>query len=399
MVATAIAATIGATVPACGGTKGGMGGEGASQLSQPEDAFYQQLQQVICSATAQCCTAASYPTPSCGAAESYYVSSYYRHYGDPSDGALGEQFDPGAAAACLAAYRQAAPATADLCGGLLSGASSWPVLWQLCPDLYAGGEYHQTALGAACSFPSDGSYVGDSRCAQTGDGYPVCASWTQTSAAGTSSWNGCIDVVPVGQVGDVCGTDVGASSYPLPAVPTTLRASPKCADGLYCTLAGVCAAPLAFGAACATADHCADGTYCDAWSSTCARLPSTGSACTPTDALCAAGDWCNQGVCAAPLGQGASCATGVCASGLTCDTGGACQPPPTVAGLGGACDGSRTVCSSAGFCDPSSGICVALRAGGAQCVGGGQCLSNGCVEGQCTAPPATAVPEACVSST
>ena len=398
-VAAVIAATIGTMVPACGGTKGGVEAGGNGQPTQPEEAFYEQLQQLMCSETAACCGSAGYPAPSCSGTDAHGDWSYYRDYADPSAGTLGEQFDAGAAASCLAAFQQQASATPGLCGALLDGTSLWPALWQLCPDLYAGGSYHQTALGAACSFASDTVDVGSSRCAPTGDGYPVCATWTQTSAAGSSDWNGCVDIVPAGQLGDVCGNDVGSYYYPLPAVPTTLRASATCADGLYCGAAGVCTAPLAFGATCGDADRCADGTYCDAWSSTCARLPATGSACTPQDARCGGGDWCDQGVCAAPLGRGADCTAGPCASGLACDTTRTCQPPPAVVDLGVPCDGLRTVCAPGGFCDPAAGVCVALRAEGAQCIGGGQCASNGCVQGVCTAPPAPVIPQACVSPT
>jgi hypothetical protein len=396
----AAAAAIAATAAACGTPAPGI----ASQTQAAETQFYEQVLVAECQAIAQCCTSQGYPAASCGPDSQYPYASAYSSYFDPDRGALGEQFDPAAAASCLATLQQTVFDAPTFCSDYEGYAypGGWAAAAQsgACPDLYAGGTYHQTPLGAQCSFPDDSTDdVADTRCAPTSDGVAHCASWTSTSNEGTASWNGCVDFVPVGNLGDVCAT---GESYVLPVEPTTLRVATQCGPGLTCTSGYVCAPAGAFGDACKQDTDCGSGLFCNPGNSLCFPLPVAGDACTTVAYACSAGNYCNpQYVCAPLLAQGATCSPYArsCGAGLACAADGTCEAPPSVVGSGASCDGVTITCDSASYCDPATSVCTALRAGGAECTGGTQCASGTCAQGTCTVAPAATVPAGCGTST
>jgi hypothetical protein len=383
----AAACAFGASIGACGGSRG------SNHESSAENQFYAQLQGVYCAVQAQCCEASGYAARVCT------WPGWYGYGGDPTDGVLGEVFDPSAAAPCLATIRQALTSASSNC---VEGQFSPPMLTSLtamCPGLYAGGSYHATPLGGVCGV--DGAYrdVSDARCAPSADGQSRCATWTTTTNEGTTNWSGCVDVVDVGQLGDVCGASVEDAK--LPSAPATLRVAHSCGSGLYCAPSFTCVPQGSILQACAGPGSCSDGLTCDPTTNLCIPLSEAGGPCA-ADGSCAAGTACDgHDVCVPLLEQGAACGQQPvpCASGLHCSSNSTCQPPPVVVGLGASCDGVTTTCSSTGYCDAVAGACVALRAAGAACVGGDQCMSGQCSQGSCTSPPAPPVPYTCTSAT
>jgi hypothetical protein len=377
-----------ASIGACGGARGTSNDE-----STAEQQFYAQLEGVVCAVQAQCCEASGYTPGRCT------VPYGYGYPADPAEGALGEVLVPSAEAPCLATIRQALTSASSYCAAGQFSPPSQSSLIAMCPGLYAGGSYHTVPLGGACA---DGDYPGlsDSRCAPSDDGESRCATWTTTTSEGTTSWSGCIDVVDVGAMGDVCGA-ADREDASLLAAPTTLRAARSCGSGLYCAPSFTCLPQATALQACAGAGSCSDGLTCDPTASLCIPLSEAGGPCAP-DGACAADAACDaHGVCVPPLGQGAACGQQPvpCASGLQCTSDSTCQPPPAVVGLGASCDGVTTTCSSGAYCNAAAGACVALRASGAACDGGDQCMSGQCYQGGCTPPPAPVIPSACTSAT
>jgi hypothetical protein len=395
----AVATAMAASMAACSGSdpaSNGIHGGSASGGSTPETQFYEQLQGVVCAAQAQCCQAAGYPASGCYALGNV-DSRDYLFTGDPVQGGLGEAFVASAAAPCLTSIRQTLTTSAYCVAGRLPRVT-WFSLVAMCPGLYAGGSYENTPLGGACSLDGNLTFMNDYQCVPSSDGRSECATWTTMTSNGATRWSGCVDAVDVGQLGDVCGA---TSSADLPAAPTTLRIASRCRPGLYCGPSSTCVAQGTEGESCAGGGSCSDGLTCDPILSLCWALPAVGDACTEYGALCQAGAACDaRNVCAPLLAQGAACGTQTvpCATGLACAANSTCQPPPAVVGLGATCDGVTTTCSSTTYCDATAGVCVAQRAGGAECLGGGQCVSGQCVQGSCTMGPSPAVPPECGSS-
>jgi hypothetical protein len=162
---------------------------------------------------------------------------------------------------------------------------------------------------------------------------------------------------------------------------------------------GVCATPLAEGAACAPAtDTCAPGLYCNAALGICDKPAQSGEACDPEN-LCAAGLSCNSGECGPTLGIGADCANGeVCdfAAGLICFALDSTCRKVGIAKLGEFCGfdndtGEVFTCEADSRCDSVTEKCVARPKEGEACTidpdsGEGDCAAGFvCIGGTCAA--------------
>jgi hypothetical protein len=179
-----------------------------------------------------------------------------------------------------------------------------------------------------------------------------------------------------------CGTSTRAS------IGAHCDARAWCTDDAYCDTTATCAPLIAMGGACTSSYTCAAGLVCDDRSSTCQPPPRAGEACilingapscstvglscdtdhqtcVATSRLGGSCDGgracvhdlvCDNGVCATPVAEGASCALGTCAPGLHCDD---TRSPPT---------------------------CRAPGATGDPCVNIDDCQSYACVNDACAAP-------------
>jgi hypothetical protein len=159
--------------------------------------------------------------------------------------------------------------------------------------------------------------------------------------------------------------------------------SQPCANALSCvynttTNAQTCQALLSSGAPCdPNADACTYGLYCDAGTSHCLPVKTSG-ACTGNG--CAAGYVCSStGQCQMAKAEGASCTAGQgeCALGLYC-TGGTCaqwpQPGGTCGNLqSGEYAGCQTGCCAYPADSGATGTCVAPGSTGASCNNAAAC--------------------------
>ena len=207
--------------------------------------------------------------------------------------------------------------------------------------------------------------------------------------------------------GDNCpaGTFCQATiSGPNPAVGSCaelLDGGSLCALDLDCTpplvclgseapgMTGSCGAPYPDGHACQSQKECNSGSCLSAH---CLGTgASAGAPCDPNSFTgCAAPLWCNSpdggaASCAAPVGQGQSCAQATCQTSLVCLQTPADGGPLTECGAplasGQPC-GQDSDCSS-GYCAPSSSTCAALIADGTLCDQDSHCQSGHCTLGYC----------------
>jgi hypothetical protein len=151
-----------------------------------------------------------------------------------------------------------------------------------------------------------------------------------------------------------------------------------CASPLVCDANGTCAPAPAQDEPCAPSGVCGTGLTCDSGNTnTCVHAPGIGEPCIVGPATCADGLGCDvNNLCAAPPGDGEPCLLPqlLCADGLGCAfeaNGSICR---TQVGPGGACTNDRS-CSNS-FCDFSTNTCTALLLVGESCPNG-----NGCAAG------------------
>ena len=150
---------------------------------------------------------------------------------------------------------------------------------------------------------------------------------------------------------------------------------------------GACIAPPGAG------EPCIDGTYCPgdlfcAAGERCAVARGSGQPCPEGDPACADGLYCDSrgSTCSPYGGVGAECRhdNGSCADGLYCAfVDGVCRALP---GDGGDCTESSGACAEGLFCDSAGRVCRPLLPEGQPCTSDGQCLSDFCDGGTCTAP-------------
>ena len=185
----------------------------------------------------------------------------------------------------------------------------------------------------------------------------------------------------------------------------------QCKDGLVC-FRGTCEALRSVGLSCGEAEQPAckpglecvdllgDGLQCVAIASV--YTTELGDACDPTDLLerCQSGLVCEsvsstEGVCAKPVGRGASCKRAQpnqCPPGQYCDAApgeaGSCVDAP---GDGDACRASKTpACADGHVC--VDGTCRTVRANGGTCSTDRECYSGTCMDDICEAPLQCAAP-------
>jgi len=175
-----------------------------------------------------------------------------------------------------------------------------------------------------------------------------------------------------------CCTGTCGAAQTLPAIGQPCTAF--CADDAYCGIDGMCHAPLGDGAACDT-EPCAYGLYCAGRVGTmpgrCRPLPHLGQPC---EGACAeAGATCYNAFCV-ELGllDDACTANAQCSMFYNC-TNSSCALLPT---LGMPC---TTTCYEAAYCDGTT--CIAQKANGSTCVRGDECDSHFCDNSKCADPP------------
>lgn len=162
--------------------------------------------------------------------------------------AYGASFDPAAAPACEARLLS----LADLC--VVDPRPGADVL-AVCDGLYAGGAYHASPPGAACTRRDE--------CAATADGPGLCASWSTPGPAGAVHWSRCTVGVRQPAAGDACGDVAGYEGYDGPVElqgdPSTLRVAYVCPlHGGPSVRAGQCTSD------CGPASYCARDGVCRA---------------------------------------------------------------------------------------------------------------------------------------
>ncbi len=240
-------------------------------------------------------------------------------------------------------------------------------------------------------------------CADASDRDPqLCTDWRAGAVTA------CVFPVGTRSVGAPCGTGFQCASGACNVVQNTQcgtcvalpTAGESCADrdcvaGLEC-LNSICVAvqTLARGAACshqmAPGDQCAAGLTCivgsGATTGTCQSVPAVGQAC---DGPCAGNAICDNSVCAAIAGLGASCAATDCVSSAYCDATQHCAPI-IVGHAGDACDYNELVCGADLHCDATN-VCRPYATIGQPCSDTGdiECHKElNCISGVCVVPDA-----------
>jgi len=251
----------------------------------------------------------------------------------------------------------------------------------------------------------------------------LCERWTAVACASRANPPGCEAHHSSFCEGDVAPflraqVAAGAASWDQAAADACLDAlvaEPSSVGPASCEAAVL--GSKALGAACGMTEECGEDAWCDR-SAGCPgvcttrstrgdpappfELPGEGEACGPIGGLsmgCAAGLFCDEGICATPPSVGEPCPAGVCAFGATCDSdrvcaawpghGEACLPS---AGLGGGGLGGLGfgLCRF-GWCDGASdsdpGTCTAFRDHGAPCSSNVECGYGRCIEGRCGVRP------------
>lgn len=264
-------------------------------------------------------------------------------------------------------------------------------------------------LRAACVYPSTGV-----ECQA-----PSCDVSTQRAVA-AAACNGA----------GTCTVPAPVACEPYTCGPTSCRgdcvADAQCAAGNFCN-AGLCEPRRGLGSTCETAAQCASGQCVDGvcCGSSCAgqceacNLPGQAGTCSPVvgapvggRGACAGAGPCggtcdgqNRFTCTYP-GAGTACRNATCSGGTatlaaSCDGGGNCPAPSTVACADG-CDGALCAgatcavnadCATgevcrAGQCAPGGGL-------GTSCGSGAECASGRCVDGVCCESACTGQCEAC----
>ncbi len=253
-------------------------------------------------------------------------------------------------------------------------------------------------LGGDCVFATDcdatlACVMGKCVAAGSGKSGDTCSG--NSCASGLKCWsnNVCAPLPTIVQIGEPCGnfngvahgdcapdgwcfinndgsgvckprSQVGGSCW------NTVPFSSACADGLQCllTAAGVATcAPLGSAGEACTSNGCRfKDLVCTGadTKTTCQPLAQVGEACTMCSSSsgigvgcpnpCIGEATCDNGLCVAFGGDGASCATRPCASGVNCGQDKVCHAKVA---LGSACTESQACVT--GKCDAASGKCVA----------------------------------------
>jgi hypothetical protein len=210
--------------------------------------------------------------------------------------AIGAQYNPSAAAACIQAVAAAASACDDT-----NGVASWE---SACAGVYTGTK----APGESCASTAD--------CAPAPALASVtCLAWKFTATnpdAGTSSGSGqtCQVLMP-GQAGAPC-----ENPYNAPPSATLYNCGSDPSQLFSCDdQSETCIAKVAAGAACEQTSDCVSGDYCgydDDGIAMCSVRAAIGASCVSNDGYeieCMSGSYCDYAVatCAPLLGPGASC--------------------------------------------------------------------------------------------
>lgn len=155
-----------------------------------------------------------------------------------------------------------------------------------------------------------------------------------------------------------------------------------CVEGAYCDwgqVDGICRADRTEGQSCRDS-RCADGLLCDYDRDACVAPASENRPC---GGGCEEGLFCLDGLCRAPLEEGASCRNGACAEGLWCDWSiERCAALPD--GEGQPCPVGE--CAGRLWCDTSNdpqGECRLRAPFGDPCTGHRQCETGFCPAGFC----------------
>lgn len=237
-----------------------------------------------------------------------------------------------------------------------------------------------------------------------------------------------------------CSSGTYCISGTCKAAPTSCTADAQCGTGTgrYCsTLNNKCQNKCTIDSQCTSINSSA---VCNTTTNKC-QLQSGGSCVTNND--CTGGQICSNGSCVYPaVGEGQSCSTNPCLTGLSCYqnycrntcttttdctggyvcSGGACIPP-SLTPQGGSCTltsqcQTGLVCTNAGSCQPApssctapdvceqglsciSNTCVVPNGGlGSVCTGTGQGTCNSgynCINNSCQVPPTAGLGQSCVS--
>jgi hypothetical protein len=335
---------------ACSGGGGGSGSTSTPSNAVDREQYAERLAGWLCDDLAACCSAGAsgFDRAECVAVKT--KSELHRLASEESHGV--RAFDGAVASECLAALAET-PAScgyerrvrrcfqtydglADLgaaCSGKVAcrGSASGDVA---CVD---GVCTARLATGQECPAleGTDSCDVcrADARCRLTTDGTRQCIAYERRSAG----------------LGERCFDGAGE-----PYDPADVIAAIECADGLRCSLDGVCAAPVPVGGACVITFDCAAGARC-------------------ADDVCVVG-----------LGAGEQCkGSRECASGLYCDSTETCLERDPVTGV---CRSSR---NDGGTCAPQGGVGASCDRFDA-CAGELSCRSSGAASGDagtCVAPP------------
>ncbi|MFM2153313.1 MAG: hypothetical protein RL199_1748, partial [Pseudomonadota bacterium] len=264
-----------------------------------------------------------------------------------------------------------------------------------CFDQQLNGRESDVDCGQACGVPCGLQRV----CASASDcaGDALCRPPTGENSDATCGKVSC-RCVPLGAIGQSCGTDVHCASgrcvFPAGGGAAGKCEPTTCADGVRNGDEGgpdcggsKCTARCDVGAACRVAGDCESGATCRAGF---CYQPATkaGEACT-ADADCAAPMFCKgrtAKVCTAPQGAGETCTAGSqCQAGLVCNARlGQC------AGLQLATAGCAVTadCAAGLFC--KNRACTAPQAAGATCSASSEC-DTGLVCSSTTRKCATAI--------
>jgi hypothetical protein len=285
-------ATVGISLALTLGCSSGSGGSTSSL-----DGFA----QAYCSALKPCCAQAglTMDTSLCAA----LVEAFSQ----------GSTYDPTTGQACLAAVQQESSAP-TFCSMVDTGIPACSQVFSSASGTVQGGQ--------PC--------MQDSDCAKAPGGGAFCFGQFTAADGGSAETQTCVQTM-TGKAGDgpCVGTVQGQGTLYSWSAPTPLPAQgflcanadgltcdgttqkcvalsgagevcsldAECLPGDYCafnTTAGQCAARLADGASCASAeDGCLTTSYCDGGTTTCKPQLATGSACA-TDQQCASGQCVNQ---------------------------------------------------------------------------------------------------------
>ena len=287
------------------------------------DEFWYCVAETFCTALVDCKSAEPSVVDPCIS----YLTRMSRDGYDRARLAVGAaRYDPVAAAACLAAFREQTPACsppampeAPACNQILTpisietGARCAPgASCRETTDLCAGAACEETCrpaggLGQPClnGNCSTGSYCNTTTqtcTAQLPAGSPCrfneCDSSSYCTAVGDSGWDAGYSCRPYVPVGGACrSTECGPAAYcgvsntcaTRKVSGSTCAATPECEGQLRC-IRGRCTAPSGEDEPCSGPEDCADSRVCDSVLRTCKglrRVTQEGEACTGHALTCA----------------------------------------------------------------------------------------------------------------